>query len=123
MKKNGKCKVFIVEDNLLYQQLIARQFDNFSYDVHCFTKGEACVEKTRSICPHIVVLDYHLEGNLNGLETLREIRAYDTSVFAVVYSTEKCLGTEVNYSLYGNFKYIEKTETSLRYFQTCLASL
>jgi CheY-like chemotaxis protein len=121
MKKNGKCKVFIVEDDLVYQRLIVKQFDSFTYDVYCFTKGETCIDQIPSVCPDILILDYNLEGDLTGLQTLQRIRSSYSDTFAVVISSEKGLDTEDNYKLCGNFMYIEKNGYSLSFLKNSLS--
>ena len=58
--------IFIVEDNLLYQQLIARELEAFGDPLFFYTTGEHCLA---NLCrrPSIVVLDYNLDGEINGL--------------------------------------------------------
>jgi two-component system, OmpR family, response regulator len=103
--------IFIVEDNLLYQQLIARELESFGGQLFFYTTGEHCVA---NLCrkPSIVVLDYNLDGEINGLETLEEIRKFDPSIFVVLFSSQKEVYSSENQQRYGSFNFLEKKEHS-----------
>lgn len=103
--------IFIVEDNLLYQQLIARELESFGGQLFFYTTGEHCVA---NLCrkPSIVVLDYNLDGEINGLETLEEIRKFDPSIFVVLFSSQKEVYSCENQQRYGSFNFLEKKEHS-----------
>jgi two-component system, OmpR family, response regulator len=102
--------IFIVEDNLLYQQLIARELEGFG-PLFFYTTGEHCIA---NICrrPSIVVLDYNLDGEINGLETLEEIRKFDPSIFVILFSSQKEVCSSENQQRYGSFDFLEKKEQS-----------
>jgi two-component system, OmpR family, response regulator len=103
--------IFIVEDNLLYQQLIARELEGFGSPLSFYTTGEHCLA---NICrrPSIVVLDYNLDGEINGLETLEEIRKFDPSIFVILFSSQKDVYSSENQERYGSFDFLEKKEQS-----------
>jgi two-component system nitrogen regulation response regulator NtrX len=103
--------IFIVEDNLLYQQLIARELEDFGGPIYFYTTGEHCLA---NICLNhsILVLDYNLDGEINGLETLEEIRKFDPSIFVILFSSQKDLHSNENQRRYGSFDFLEKKEQS-----------
>lgn len=103
--------IFIVEDNLLYQQLIARELEGFGGPLFFYTTGEHCLA---NICrrPSVVVLDYNLDGEINGLETLEEIRKFDPSIFVILFSSQKEVYSSENQRRYGSFDFLEKKEQS-----------
>jgi two-component system OmpR family response regulator len=103
--------IFIVEDNLLYQQLIARELESFGGQFYFYTTGEHCIANLVRR-PSIVVLDYNLDGEINGLETLEEIRKFDPSIFVVLFSSQKELYNNENRKRYGSFDFIEKKDKS-----------
>lgn len=111
MKSIPAAKIFIVEDNLVYQQLIAKELEKLSSDLHFFTKGEACLEAL-DLKPSIIVLDYDLAGNLNGLDTLKHIRATNPDIYTIVFSNQPNLDNKENISTYGSFDFIEKKPQS-----------
>jgi two-component system, OmpR family, response regulator len=103
--------IFIVEDNLLYQQLIARELESFGGQFFFYTTGEHCIANLNRR-PSIVVLDYNLDGEINGLETLEEIRKFDPSIFVVLFSSQKEVQSNENRQRYGSFDFLEKKEQS-----------
>ena len=103
--------IFIVEDNLLYQQLIARELEDFGGPLFFYTTGEHCLANIRRK-PSIVVLDYNLDGEINGLETLEEIRKFDPSIFVILFSSQKEVYSNENQRRYGSFDFLEKKEQS-----------
>jgi two-component system OmpR family response regulator len=111
--------IFIVEDNLLYQQLIARELESFGGQLFFYTTGEHCVA---NLCrkPSIVVLDYNLDGELNGLETLEEIRKFDPSIFVVLFSSQKEVYSRENQRRYGDFDFLEKKDQSFHMLKQLL---
>ena len=111
--------IFIVEDNLLYQQLIARELEDFGGPLYFYTTGEHCIA---NLCrkPSIVVLDYNLDGEINGLETLEEIRKFDPSIFVVLFSSQKEVYSNENQRRYGSFDFLEKKEHSFSLLKNLL---
>ncbi len=103
--------IFIVEDNLLYQQLIARELEDFGGPLFFYTTGEHCLANIHRK-PSIVVLDYNLDGEINGLETLEEIRKFDPSIFVILFSSQKEVCSNENQQRYGSFDFLEKKEQS-----------
>jgi len=111
--------IFIVEDNLLYQQLIAHELEDFGGPLYFYTTGEHCIA---NLCrkPSIVVLDYNLDGEINGLETLEEIRKFDPSIFVVLFSSQKEVYSNENQRRYGSFDFLEKKEQSFSMLKNLL---
>ena len=103
--------IFIVEDNLLYQQLIAREVQNLGGPISFFTSGEACLAALAQQ-PAIIVLDYNLEGEINGLETLAEIRKFDASIYVIMFSSQEEILSRENIRRYGVFNFLEKRDHS-----------
>jgi len=103
--------IFIVEDNLMNQQLIAREMESFGGRISFYTSGEDCLADLGHH-PSIVVLDYNLDGEINGLETLEMIRQFDPSIFVVLFSSQQEVHSHENLERYGSFDFIEKREQS-----------
>jgi two-component system, OmpR family, response regulator len=111
MKHIEEPRIFVVEDNLLFQQLIAKELESLSGEIYFFTKGEHCL-KALDKRPSIVVLDYHLDGEINGLDTLEAIRKFDDSIFIILFSSQKSVYSRRNISRYGEFAFLEKKNKS-----------
>jgi two-component system, OmpR family, response regulator len=119
MQLQSKSGIFIVEDNLLYQQLIARELESFGGQLFFYTTGEHCIA---NLCrrPSIVVLDYNLDGEINGLETLEEIRKFDPSIFVLLFSSQKEVYSHENRRRFGSFDFLEKNNQSFSMLKTLL---
>jgi CheY-like chemotaxis protein len=111
MKPSAEPRIFIVEDNLLYQQLIAKELESMAGEIHFFTTGEQCIQALDQQ-PAIVVLDYNLEGDMNGLDTLEAIRRIDESIFVILFSSQKSVYSRQNIDRYGSFAFLEKKSKS-----------
>ena len=114
MLENKKLSIFVVEDNLMFQHLIAKQLESISSDIQYFTSGEDCITQLYSNKPDVIVLDNNLEGALSGLDTLKVIRILHPYLYVVLFSTEKCLDTLENFLFYGHFVYVEKDITAFK---------
>ncbi len=110
MKKSKNLTIIIVEDNLFYQQLIAKQLETISSTIHFFTNGEDCMKNLHSYKPDLIVLDNNLGGVMTGLDTLKAIRLAEPKVHVVLFSSEFGLNTIENLSLYGVFEYVQKND-------------
>lgn len=105
--------IFVVEDNLIYQNLIAKELESISQNLHFYTTGEACVGELNKQ-PSVIVLDYNLDGEMNGLDTLQIVRNVNPHVYVILFSSQKGLNTKEVLSQYGSFDFLEKNNKSLR---------
>ena len=105
--------IFVVEDNLMYQNLIAKELESISRNIHFYTTGEACVCELDKQ-PSVIVLDYNLEGEMNGLDTLQIIRHVNPNVYVILFSSQKGLNTKEIFTKYGSFDFLEKNSMSLQ---------
>ena len=105
---NKPPKIFVVEDNPFYQNLILKMLESVSNDIDAYTTGENCLEEMYKQ-PSIIIIDYMLEGEINGLDTIRKIRSMNSSALVILFSTEPELLTKENLSDYGSFEFLEKS--------------
>lgn len=105
--------IFVVEDNLIYQGLIAKELETISENIHFYTTGESCLEEL-DLCPSVIVLDFNLDGEMNGLDTLQKVRAVKPDVYVILFSSQKGLNTKEIFLQYGSFDFLEKNSLSLR---------
>ncbi len=128
MEKNNdnsdqKFNIFVVEDSDIYRELL-RSFvktidrnyvneDNSRYQVHSFSSGEACLAGLDKK-PDIILLDYYLDGymnnesNLNGLETLKEIKKQSPETHVIIVSTQPDYTLRAEFIKNGASDYISK---------------
>ena len=105
--------IFVVEDNVLYQNLIAKELETLSTNLHFYTNGESAVSDLDKR-PTVIVLDYNLDGKMNGLDTLQRVRDFDPNVYVILFSSQKGLNTKEIFLQYGTFDFLEKNSLSLR---------
>jgi two-component system OmpR family response regulator len=105
--------IFVVEDNLMYQNLIAKELESISDNIHFYTNGESCLEDMDKH-PSVIVLDYNLDGEMNGLDTLQKVRDIRPNVYVILFSSQKDLNTKEVFLQYGSFDFLEKNSLSLR---------
>jgi CheY-like chemotaxis protein len=113
MQFNQEPVIFVVEDNLMYQNLIAKELESVSRNIHFYTNGEACLDELDK-APSVIVMDYNLDGKLNGLDTLQQVRSVNPDVYVILFSSQKGLNTKEVFLQYGSFDFLEKNSLSLR---------
>jgi DNA-binding NtrC family response regulator len=64
--------------------------------------------------PTVIVLDYNLDGKMNGLDTLQRVRDVNPDVYVILFSSQKGLNTKEIFLQYGMFDFLEKNSLSLR---------
>jgi two-component system OmpR family response regulator len=113
--------IFVVEDNLIYQQLIARELESLNPDIHFYTMGESCLEELDKN-PSVIILDYNLDGKINGLDTLQKIRNTRPDIQVILFSSQKELNTKENVREYGAFDFLEKNFHAFRLLKQMIVS-
>jgi two-component system, OmpR family, response regulator len=113
MESNQQPVIFVVEDNLMYQNLIAKELESAGGSLFFYTTGEACLDDLAKQ-PSVIVMDYNLEGEMNGLDTLQKVRATHPEVYVILFSSQKGLNTKEIFLQYGSFDFLEKNSLSLR---------
>jgi DNA-binding NarL/FixJ family response regulator len=71
--------IYIVEDELLISASLKSQLQQFGYEISGSSiRGESCLEEIAELSgqgrePEIVLMDIHLRGEMDGIETARQI--------------------------------------------------
>ena len=66
--------ILIVEDEKIIAQDLKMTLNNFGYDVPAIaSSGEDAIIKTAEIIPDLILMDIMLAGELNGIETAKQI--------------------------------------------------
>jgi len=96
----------------MYQNLIAKELESVGAHLYFYTNGEACLEDLGKN-PSIIVMDYNLDGELNGLDTIQRVRTINPDVYVILFSSQKGLNTKEVFLKYGSFDFLEKNSFSL----------
>jgi CheY-like chemotaxis protein len=83
---NQPC-IFVVDDNEFVRRSIVKRLERMNCTVQEFESGEALLHSLDNSheVPDVILLDYKMHG-LNGIETLRALRAKNTSVPAFIFT-------------------------------------
>lgn len=75
MDSKQKGRVLIVEDDMLLSMVEERLINKLGYDViDKVTKGKDAVERVGDLKPDVVIMDISLKGEMDGIETVEQIR-------------------------------------------------
>jgi len=70
-----KMQILIVEDEMILAENIGRYLNKLGYTVSAIvTTGEAALQKAQELQPDLVLMDIHLDGELDGVEAAEHIR-------------------------------------------------
>jgi len=113
MKSNTQPRIFIVEDNPMYNELVHSFLQRAGYtNLHSFTGGGQCLEQLYTM-PDIVFLDYGL-GDMNGFEVLKQIKAFDPDIQVVFLSGQEDMDAALSTLKYGAFDYVVKNDQAFQ---------
>ena len=100
--------IFVVEDNPVYQTLVLKQLENISQDIHVFSRGESFLAEL-SYAPDLIILDYNLEGTINGYDVLKELKKLTYTSPVIFFSSNLEISVTSSILKLGVVEYIEKT--------------
>ncbi len=101
-------KIFIVEDNPVYQTLVLKQLENISQDIHIFSTGENFLAELDR-CPDLIILDYNLDGLINGYDVLKQLKKTTSTSPVIFFSSNAEVAVTSSILKLGVVEYIEKT--------------
>src|SRR5688572_255952 len=101
-------KIFIIEDDVMVATLIRQALSKHDHDLTHFTTAEECMQNLH-LNPDIVTVDYNLPG-MNGIELMKRIKNYNSSVMVVLVSGQETLDVVVEAYKYGASEYIIKND-------------
>ena len=85
----GKSRLLVVEDDADIANMLKIYFSCMEFEVDVASRGSAALERTRSVLPHLIVLDIMLP-DINGYEVCRVLRTNTrTSHIPVIFLTQK----------------------------------
>ena len=105
-------KIFVVEDNEWYGELLAHRLgQNPNHSVHRFTTARACLEQLGEQ-PDFITLDYSLP-DAKGEQLLSQIRERLPGTEVLVISGQEDVSTAVSMLRQGAYDYLVKDENTL----------
>lgn len=71
-------KLMLVEDERVVAFDLKNQLQSFGYVVGAMVaSGEQALQRVAEVAPDLVLMDIHLEGKMDGVETATEIQLYE----------------------------------------------
>ena len=113
--------IFIVEDNPTWAATLKARLSK-RFNVMTFASGEEAL-KNLNAKPKIVILDYHLEGQLTGADVLHEIKKKLPDTYVIVLSAQKDIKTALEILKSGAYDYIIKGETAVNRLKIILKKI
>jgi DNA-binding NtrC family response regulator len=105
-KSNIRYKIFIVEDNKLYAQVLKKQLVDNQYQVKVFYNGKDCIAQLDEK-PDVITLDYTLP-DMTGREVLKEIQKKCPNTHVIIISAQESISTAIELMKNGAYDYIMK---------------
>lgn len=114
MKTQSNLLVFIVEDDIFYQEMVKNELKNSKHEnIEVFTNGKDCINNLNKM-PDIIMLDYNLDDSMNGIEVLKKIKSFNPNIQVIMFSAQEKLDVAINSMKYGAYDYIIKNEVAMR---------
>jgi DNA-binding NtrC family response regulator len=111
--------VFIVDDDLFYQEFMQGHMKNLGYEVSSFSNGQSCLDQLHQK-PDLIILDHQLGEEENGLDVLRKIKLVNPKIPVIYLSAQNDLATAEQALKFGSFDYIEKNTSAYVRLRTTL---
>jgi DNA-binding response OmpR family regulator len=106
-----KTPMLIVEDDHAWFETLKSRFGN-QYDISHVTTGEEAAERILEVKPKYVILDYHLEGQMTGLDTLKVIKKKYPQAYVIAFSSQDDVQVAVDIFDNGAYDYVVKNQTT-----------
>lgn len=101
-----KYKIFVVEDNVLYAQVLKKHLENEHFQVKVFHTGKDCIMRLNE-APDVITLDYTLP-DMTGHDVLKEIQQKLPNTHVIVISAQENINTAIELMKSGAYDYIMK---------------
>ena len=114
--------LFIVEDDEAWSASLAAKLGK-KYDVHTFVSGEAAAKKLEALQPSILVLDYHLEGEMTGFDVLKASKEVVPDAYEIMFTAQDDIQIALDILNSGAYDYIVKGDNALNRLKILLRNI
>lgn len=117
----------MVDDDAVFLKLLEIEFLQFAdFHVETYATGELCLENMHKN-PDIVILDFHLDGidksAMDGIETLKKIKAQWVDIPVIMLSSQDKIEVAVECMLNKATDYVVKSETAFFRLQKVISDI
>lgn len=114
MKTKSDLSVFIVEDDIIYQEIIKNELSQKQFkNIEVFTSGLDCI-RNLSKKPDVIILDYNLDKRMNGIQVLEKIKVINRDIQVIMLTSQEKLDVAINSMKYGAYDYIIKNDVAMK---------
>lgn len=110
--KNQKLKIFIVEDDLFFGNLVKKKIADHSTAVPVLIENSSTFLQRLLEMPDVVILDFNID-QMNGIDLLRKVKSINPNIHVILLSAQHEMSVAVNSLKYGAYDYIEKNDSCL----------
>src|SRR6185436_20184408 len=100
-------KVLLIDDETDVQYSFRRIFENSEIELHTANSGEEGLKIIPRLKPDLVIMDVRM-GGLNGLETLRRLRQFDSKLLVIMMTAYGTTQTAIETMKLGAYDYLLK---------------
>ncbi len=109
MQKTKNPLIFIIEDSVVYKDLIVGHLQSKKFNnIKTFSTTEACMKELQSK-PDLIVLDYSFEG-ISGLDFMRKVKDEQPEIDFIFISGQNDVEVAVKIMKLGAADYVVKNE-------------
>lgn len=103
--EEAKKNILIVEDELIISLMLEQMVENLGHNVLAkVTSGEEAIEVANTTQPDLILMDIRLQGDMDGIETMEEIRkSLNVPVIYITGNTDNLYRKRVEQSDYMDF--------------------
>ena len=123
MRTKNNPLIFIVEDDVIYQELVKNELVESQYsNIEVFSNGMDCVSNLYKM-PDIIMVDYNLDKKMNGIQVLKSAKSFDKDIQVIMFSAQEKLDVIINSIKYGAYDYVVKNEFAMRRLRRMVNSI
>ena len=100
--------VLIIEDELILAKKVAKYLTLKNFVVQVAHNGQDGLDQMAEFFPEAIILDYNLPGNLNGLQVLEKIKAFDSAIKVILMTGQGNVRIAVDAIKAGAYDYLSK---------------
>jgi len=105
----GQKSIFIIEDNFMYAYFLRTALGEYgNFRVTAFSSAEEAIAMLGNNNPDLVIMDYNLNQEMNGLDLFNHIHDQKPKLPVIVLSGQADVGIAAEFLRLGAFEYIEK---------------
>lgn len=109
MHKTNNPLIFLIEESLIYKDLIVGYLQSNKYqNIKVFKKGEECMADLH-LNPDIIILDYSSEG-MSGLELMKKVKLTHPAIDFIFLSAQNDVEVAISIMKLGASDYVVKND-------------